>query len=158
MLANRETLYAAVFALFSDAADFKTTGRRVKTWADVDVDRQPALFMAQAGELAVRDRKGLPTKWEIAVKLYLYCRAENDQDAIGPVINPLLDTITQLVETKAAPTVDDPGARRPLLPGETNDLGIAGVSHCWINGNIETDEGALGSQGVAIIPISILAA
>lgn len=157
MLSNREDLYSAVFALFSTAANFKTTGRRLVTWADVDNERQPALFMAQAGESAVRV-KGFPTKWTFAVKLYLYCRAENDQAPVGPVMNPLLDAITSLIETKAAPTNLDPLARRALLPNETNTLGIAGVSHCWIEGNIETDEGALGSQGVAIIPVSILVA
>jgi hypothetical protein len=153
MLSNRENIYAAVFVIFSAAASFKTTGRRVVTWADVDKERQPALFMAQAGESALRV-KGFPAKWTISVKLYLYCHAENDHAPVGPVMNPLLDAIAALVQTKANPD----GSRRPLLPGETNDLGIAGVSHCWIEGNIETDEGALGSQGVAIIPVSILVA
>lgn len=156
MLDNRETLYSAVFALFAGAADFKTTGRRVKTWADVDADRQPALFMAQGNETATRT-KGLPTKWQLDAKLYLYCRAENDDAPIGPVMNPLVDKITALIETKANPAGED-HPRIKLAPGETNTLGIAGVSHCWIEGTIQTDEGALGSQGVAIIPISILVA
>jgi hypothetical protein len=30
------------------------------------------------------------------------------------------------------------------------------VKHCWISGAIETDEGVLGGQAVAIVPIEIL--
>ena len=153
MLASREAIYSAVFAIFSGASNFKTKGRRLKTWSDVDAERQPALFMAQGSEVATRT-KGLPTKWTLSATLYLYAHTRRDEDPIGPVINPLLDSITQLVETKALPD----GSRRALLTGETNTLGVPGVSHCWIEGDIKTDEGALGSQGVAIIPVSILVA
>lgn len=155
MLNNRETIYSAIFALFSSVAVFNTAGRKVVTWSDVDPERQPALFMAQTGENAART-KGLPTKWTLTVKFYLYCHSGGDHSPVGPIINPLLDAITALVETKANPA----GAnlpRVPLAPGETNTLGIPGVSHCWIEGTIETDEGALGNQGVAIIPLNILA-
>lgn len=153
MLDDREALYAAVFALFSEAAEFKTTGRRLKTWSDCGRDQQPALFMAQGNETAVRT-KGLPGKWTLTVKLFLYAHAPNDEAPVGPVMNPLLDAIVRRIEKKELPN----GAWRDLHPGELNNLGIPGVSHCWIEGSIDTDEGALGSQGVAIIPISILVA
>lgn len=150
---DREGIYSRVFEMFTEIADFKTSGRRLKHWADVDRDRQPAIFGAQAGEIATR-RKGFPTQWTLTVRLYLYVSAPNDDAPIGPVMNPILDRITRLVSQK--PTGNPATPWRDLLDGETNDLGIPGVSHCWIEGAIETDEGALGSQGVAIIPINIL--
>jgi hypothetical protein len=141
---TRETIYAALFTAITDAVHFKTQSRKLKHWNDVgDESQQPALFMAQTGEVAER-RKGLPTKWTLNVKLYLYCLAPDDETAVTTIMNPLLDTICGLI---------DPGEK-----GSTNTLSIAGVSHVWIEGNIETDEGALGRQGVAIIPISILVA
>lgn len=151
---NRETIYSTLFAVITDAVNFKTQSRKLKHWADVgDPSQQPALFMAQTGEVAERI-KGLPTKWTLNVKLYLYCLAPNDTDPVTTTMNPLLDTICQLIETKADPF--DATSRIALRPGETNNLGIDGVSHVWIEGNIETDEGALGQQGVAIIPVSLL--
>jgi hypothetical protein len=30
------------------------------------------------------------------------------------------------------------------------------VQHCWIAGRITTDEGVLGGQSVAIVPVEIL--
>lgn len=153
---NRETIYSTFFKVITDAVNFKTQSRKLKHWADVaNESQQPALFMAQAGEVAERI-KGLPTKWILNVKLYLYCLAPNDEDPVTTVMNPLLDIICGLIETKVDPFDED--LRVALRPGETNNLGIAGVSHVWIEGNIETDEGVLGRQGVAIIPVNILVA
>lgn len=139
---DREAIYAAFFTAITDAVDFKTQSRKLKHWNDVSDDsQQPALFQVQVGEVAQRV-KGLPTKWTFNVKLYLYCLAPDDETAVTTIMNPLLDTIAELI---------DPGEK-----GSTNTLNIAGVSHVWIEGEIETDEGALGRQGVAIIPVSIL--
>ncbi|HXP74621.1 MAG TPA: hypothetical protein VN823_10790 [Stellaceae bacterium] len=56
-------------------------------------------------------------------------------------MNPLLDAI----ETALAPDL------------VTNVQSLGGlVAHCWIAGKVETDEGVLGGQAVAIVPIEIL--
>jgi len=42
-------------------------------------------------------------------------------------------------------------------PGPSFKQTLGGlVEHCWINGEIQTDEGTLGNQAVAIIPIRML--
>jgi len=151
---DREVIYSKLFEQLTATAEFKTTGRKLLHWNDVsDKNKQPALFMAQTGEVS-QGKKGFPSRWTLNVKVYLYCQAPDDKSPVTPIMNPLLDAIETLLDTKDNPTPG--GDRLPLLPGETNDLGIPGVSHCWIEGNIETDEGALGKQAVAIIPISIL--
>jgi hypothetical protein len=60
------------------------------------------------------------------------------------VLNPLLDAIAAAL----APTGAD------LVAGAQTLGGL--VKHCWISGAIETDEGALGGQAVAIVPVEIL--
>ena len=58
------------------------------------------------------------------------------------VMNPLLDAVT------AALAPDNPINTAQTLGGT--------VAHCWIEGAIETDEGTLGDQAVAIVPVRIL--
>jgi hypothetical protein len=140
---TREPLYAALFALLAGAASFVTASRRLRHWDQVGPAEQPALFMVQKRETA-KESEGSPTVWRAEIDVYLYCQAPDDETAPATVLNPLLDAI------EAA-----------LLPGGadltrgTQTLGGL-VRHCWIAGGIETDEGALGGQAVAIIPVEIL--
>jgi hypothetical protein len=135
---NREAIYAALFAKLAASGGYVTTDRRLKHWADVPKENQPALFMAQTGEIGER-ATGQPTKWTLSVDVYVYCRAE-EEAAPGPIINPLLDSIEAALEPTVVESVQTLGGL---------------VHHCRINGAIETDEGTLGAQAVAIIPITI---
>jgi hypothetical protein len=139
----REPIYEALFALLANAAGFATASRRLRHWSDVAAMEQPALFLAQKSETAEQQR-GLPTKWSCDVDLYLYCHAPDEVTAPSTVLNPLLDA----VEAALAPLG---GAD---IAANTQTLG--GLAYrAWINGKIETDEGTLGGQSVAIVPIRI---
>jgi hypothetical protein len=137
---TREPIYAALFALIQSAAPFVTTSRRLRHWSDVGAAEQPALFMIQKSETA-EERRPLPIKWRARVDLYIYAQASGELTAPAAVLNPLLDAI----ETVLAP---DPVSHVQTLGGL--------VQHCWIAGRIETDEGVLGGQTVAIVPIELL--
>ena len=137
----REPIYAALFALASGAANFVTVSRRLRHWSDVGAAEQPALFMIQKSETA-EARRPLPAKWRASVDLYLYAQAPDELTPPATVLNPLLDA----VEAALAP---DPVSHVQSLGGL--------VSHCWIAGRVQTDEGVLGGQAVAIVPIEILA-
>jgi hypothetical protein len=136
----REPIYAALFALVASAASFVTIGRRLRHWSDVGAAEQPALFMTQKSENA-EERQPLPVKWRASVDLYLYAQAPDELTSPATVLNPLLDA----VEAALAP---DPVGHVQTLGGL--------VSHCWIAGRIQTDEGVLGGQAVAIVPVEIL--
>ncbi|HUB94285.1 MAG TPA: hypothetical protein VL993_00120 [Stellaceae bacterium] len=140
---TREPIYAALFALLSDAAAFATASRRLRHWAEVAPAEQPALFQVQKRETA-KEAEGSPTVWRAEVDLYLYCQAPDDETPPATILNPLVDAI----EAALLPAGAD-------LATGTQSLGGL-VKHCWIAGAIETDEGALGGQAVAIIPIEIL--
>jgi hypothetical protein len=140
---NREPIYAALFGLIETTADFTVVDRRLRHWSDVAPAEQPALFMAQKTELASVKTLGAPTVWTLAVDLYVYVHSSDPYLAPATVLNPLLDAVEAALAPSATTGLQDLG-----LP--------ASVQHAYINGKIETDEGVLGDQAVAIVPIEIL--
>lgn len=138
---TREPIYAALFAKLSAIPGLVTTSRRLLHWSDVQAAAQPALFQAQKKELQ-QPKKGLPAKVTLQCDIYLYVNTGNDLTVTpATTLNPLMDAI------EAALAPDAMGVQ--TLGGT--------VSHCWIEGEIITDEGVLGPQGVMVIPVFILA-
>ena len=139
----REPIYAALFALVSGATGFVTAERRLRHWSDVAPAEQPALFQSQRSEAAAVKALGAPTVWTLGVELYVYVHSSDPHLAPAMLLNPLLDAID--------------GALAPSWVTGVQDLGLpAMVQHAYIAGKIESDEGALGDQAVAMIPIEIL--
>ncbi|HTQ33571.1 MAG TPA: hypothetical protein VMI30_05340 [Stellaceae bacterium] len=140
---NREAIYAALFGLFETAADFATVDRRLRHWSDGAPAEQPALFVAQKSELASVNTLGAPTVWTLAVDLYVYAHSSDPYLAPATVLNPLIDAVE--------------AALMPSVATGVQDLGLpAMVQHAYIHGKIETDEGVLGDQAVAMVPVEIL--
>ena len=145
----RENIYAAIFAFWSGltvggSPAFKFATRKLKTWEDVEAENQPALLQLQRRETVTKPR-GLPAKWTLSIDLYLYVHtgALMDTDIVpSQLLNPLMDAI------EGAMTIDD----------MSNDACTLGglVSHCYIDGAVETFEGNLGDQAVMIIPITVV--
>jgi hypothetical protein len=140
---TREPIYAQLFALVEDAAEFVTADRRLRHWRDVSPPEQPALFMSQKGESAGVKVLGAPTVWTLSVDLYLYVHSSDPYLAPAMVLNPLLDAVEAAIGPDPVTGIQDLG-----MPGT--------VSHAYITGKIETDEGVLGDQAIAIIPVEIL--
>lgn len=152
---TRETIYAALFAFWQaltlptvpvPTPAFKLATRKVTTWDQVAPEDAPALLMQQVREVSER-RRGLPTKWTLEVKLFLYVHtgANTDADIVpSQILNPLLDAID------GALVVDDINNNACTLGGL--------VSSCQISGAIETYPGDLGDEAVAVVPLSIVIA
>lgn len=137
---TRETIYAALFNKVKFISGLKTSSRILKHWDDVSPSDQPALFQIQINETP-EQRKGIPVKWTLRAQLYLYANRGDDHTVIpSQAINSLIDKIEL--------------ALKPDVDGFQTLGGL--VSHCWIAGSIQTSEGLLGDQEVAIIPIEIL--
>jgi hypothetical protein len=139
----REPIYAALFALVAGAADFVTIARRLRHWSELAPAEQPALFMLQKEEIASVATFAAPTVWTLAVELYVYAHASDPYVAPASVLNPLVDGVEAALAPSPATGLQDLG-----LP--------AMVSHARIAGKIETAEGVLRDQAVAIIPVEIL--
>lgn len=137
---NREAIYGAFWAKVSAAGGFVTKSRRLKHWNDVAPAEQPALFMSQRREIGAT-QTGEPTIWKLLGDLYIYA---NVSDGSAPAI--ALNTLTDAVCATLAPDLISIG--KCTLGGQ--------VHYARIAGEIETDEGTLGDQAVAIIPFEIL--
>ena len=139
----REPIYAALFELVESAAAFVTAERRLRHWSDVAPPEQPALFMTQKSETAAVKALGAPLVWTLTVELYLYAHSSDPRLSPATVLNPLIDAVE--------------AALAPAPTTGLQNLGLAAmVQHAMIAGKIETEEGVLGDQAIAIIPIEIL--
>ena len=136
---NREAIYSALFTKLSAVAGVTTKSRKLKHWADVPAIEQPALYQAQVKEKVTR-QTNQPAIWQLSIDVYLYVNTSDTATAPSQVLNPILDAIVASLE----PAV-----------GEVQTLGGL-VQYCRIAGAIETDEGVLGQQAIALIPIDIL--
>ena len=145
----RESIYAAIFKFWSDltiggSPAFVTATRKLTVWENAEAEDQPMLLQLQRRETVTKPR-GLPAKWTLSLDLYLYVHtgAMNDPDVVpSQLLNPLMDAV------EAALVIDD----------FSNDACTLGglVSHCFIDGAVETFEGNLGDQAVMIIPLTVV--
>jgi len=141
-MTGRENIFSALFSLVSGVPGLVTTSRRLVMWTDVLPEQQPALYQAQRNQHSQPRPAGLPLKWTLLADLYLYVNCGGDPQALAA---PLLNNFLDAIEAALAPPVGKPFQT-------LGDL----VQHCWICGEVITDEGTLGAQAVAIIPIEIL--
>ena len=149
MNASRESIYAALFALFTPLlgtedtpGPFVTISRKWVPFSECDRTQQPALYQMQDDQTSdQKQAMGLP-RWTLRAQLYLYSSPDQASDVIPSTqLNNLLDAVE--------------GALMPQFAGEKQTLGGL-VQNCWIDGKITIIEGVLGQQAVAVIPISML--
>jgi hypothetical protein len=139
----REAIYAALWTLGSSAGSFASANRRLRHWADVAPAEQPALFMSEKGGHAQVKKLGAPIVWTLYADFYIYVHSSDPYAAPATIINPLLDALERALAPSAATGIQNLG-----LPQM--------VQHAYIAGKIETDEGVLGDQAIAIVPVEIL--
>jgi hypothetical protein len=139
----REPIYQALWSLALGAAEFTTAQRRLRHWADVAPAEQPALFMSEKGSIAKVKALGAPVVWSLYADFYLYAHSSDPYLAPATILNPLLDAVEAALAPAPATGIQDLG-----LP--------AMVQHAYISGKVETDEGVLGDQAIAVVPVEIL--
>lgn len=138
---KREPIYEALFNKLSDIQGIATCSRILQHWDDVSPNNQPALYVAQDSQQA-EQVTGFPTKYVLGAKLWLYTHRDTNGIVPSTQINNILDAVDEAL----AP-----------VPASGNKQTLGGlVEHCWIDGAIETDEGLLGNQAVAIVPVRML--
>ncbi len=149
---DRELIYSTLWTKVSTAvaADFITIQRRLRHYADVTPAEQPAIFMAEtsgyAGHLAGTRQDyatNAPVVWTLLADFYVYIFVTDVTIAPGSLLNPRIDAIEASLQPKAA----DNGFQTLGLPRM--------VRHARLQGKLQTDEGVLGNQALAIIPVEI---
>lgn len=143
MSATREQVFTALFNLVSTSASFATASRRLKLWTDLGSGDKPAIFVAERGDNYVRHGgDAMPAIVTYEADIFIYTDAGKDQGIVpATALNNLLDAVDAA-----------------LAPNWTGRQTLGGlVSHCWIEGKIMKDPGDLDGDGLAIIPVKILA-
>lgn len=140
-MTSREQTFAALFARLASVTAFQTTSRKLLHWDNVSPEQQPAGFQMEGRQMAEGPSLRL-TKWTFHAEWYLYAHAQNTSGDVVALLNQLVDACVAAL---------DPG---PAWEKQT--LGNL-VTDCRISGEIETSEGRLGDQAVAIIPLLIIA-
>jgi len=138
----REKIYTALWALGANAARFASANRRLRHWTDVAPAEQPALFMSEKGGQGAIKKLGAPIVWTLYAEFYIYAHSSDPYLAPATILNPLIDAF----EAALAPSPTS-GIQNLGLPQM--------VQHAYISGKVQTDEGVLGDQGIAIVPVEI---
>ncbi|HEV2097759.1 MAG TPA: hypothetical protein VGR45_02400 [Stellaceae bacterium] len=99
--------------------------------------------MSEKGGHAAIKALGAPIVWTLYADFYIYVHSSDPYAAPAMILNPLLDALERVLAPSAATGIQDLG-----LPSM--------VQHAYIAGKIETDEGVLGDQAIAIVPVEIL--
>lgn len=139
---TRESVYTALEIALNALPNIKTVSRKIEDWSNIDRKKQPYVGISQAREIA-DTTTGTKTRWQWQLDLYLYTYTEEGAMP-ATALNNALDEICNAINFCHPVT----GKNQLGLPGE--------VQYCRVDGTIETDEGALGQQAVAIIPVTIL--
>jgi len=139
----REKIYTALWELGANAARFASANRRLRHWTDVAPAEQPALFMSEKGGQAAIKKLGAPIVWTLYAEFYIYTHSSDPYLAPATILNPLLDAF----EAALAPSPTS-GIQNLGLPQM--------VQHAYISGKVQTGEGVLGDQAIAIVPVEIL--
>ena len=141
---TRAQIYAALFARLETVPTVRTCSRRLQPFTKVPAAEQPALFLTQRHETlkpAAGGARNLPMLRQYECDVHVYVHETTCGTAcVVDAVNAVLDAI----EAALAPDRD----------GVCTLGGL--VSHCRVSGTIETDEGTLGDQAIAIVPIEIV--
>jgi hypothetical protein len=151
MAIDREQIAAALFTTITDAVRFVTVNRRLRHWNDVSPAEQPALFMSEkGGEVTTEGRTfNMPVIHTLHFDFYIYAHSSNPHLSPAMVLNPLVDAVERVLSPTFAPGGSVTGF---------NTLGLDGmVRWARVHGRVATDEGVLGDQAMAIVPIEVRA-
>lgn len=139
---NREAIYSALGnLLLENLPQLNTFSRILLHWDDVSPNQQPAMFLTMVSQSA-EQITGFPTKYMLDAKLWIYTHRDTAGVIPSVALNQILDALDAALKPAASPL------NKQTLGGL--------VEHCWINGDIATDEGTLGNQAVATVPIRML--
>jgi hypothetical protein len=148
MSIDREAIYVALFALILSklGSTFVTISRRHIMPPDLSPAQQPALFICMDKESSAPQPRGTGGKLSLSVSLFIYCYQPATNEAPGTETFLASSQLNGLLKA-----IDDALA----TPSNIQTLGGL-VSHCWTAGDTLIDQGILGQQAVAIVPLNIL--
>lgn len=147
-----EACWAAYFELLKAklGADYAIISRRHIMPPTLTPEMQPALFVTQTRVTSIPTPAGTPVKKVLNGFLILYLQVPAPMDEI-----PGQETQLGATELNARlRAIDDAHQPDSMSTGKLTLGGL--VTHCWIEGDADVDEGIVSSQAAAILPMKML--
>jgi hypothetical protein len=142
---NREMIYDAIFTRLQGVVGVQSVSRILRHWSDVPAEDQPAVFLAHGDEVVEPAESGASRHF-LLPRVYVYANARSSDVPPSTTLNNLIGAIEDVfAPIRALRIHTDLG-----MPDELEWVRVEGV--------IETDEGTLGEQAVAIVPLRVLVA
>lgn len=158
MALDREVIFAALFARLAAVDGFVYSSRIWKGFDDLESNvEQPALILIKGNETQVSPARGMPLAWKLSAVALIAARVTEADPTVAPstTINELLTLVEAALE-RQPDEVPNAAAIFFQNPDMMQGTTLGGLcTSCRIEGDIVTDEGALGLQGYAAVPISI---
>jgi hypothetical protein len=145
---DRESIYAAAAAKLAAIPGLVTFSRRFRDIDKVSGNEMPAIFLVADHETP-QHQKAMPTKWTLNLGVFIYAITSDPAVAPATVLAPLVRAVEAALQWAGG----DVGPFSPNTPGS---LGRLDVQWCRM-GEVHYGEGATTGQGVAFIPLEILA-
>jgi hypothetical protein len=136
---TRETYYGELANRLRAIPGIRTFSRRLLHVNELPAAQQPALFLAQTFQRPTY-QPGRTIIWEFGADLYLYVRDPKGSTP-GVLMNPLMDALCAVFAPDNA---------------NVNACTFGGLCHRVELGPIETDEGTMGEQAIAILPVTMV--
>ena len=153
MALDREAIMAALHQRIADAYPWKTASRRLRLWQDLAASDQPAVFVTAGPQSARYSDRGNPALWTLSATVTVYARHDEPREVPEAEMNALITAVENALEKLPGEQAGPMGA-----PGGGWNTTLGGlVVYARVDGDVETDEGSLGDQAVAIIPVVMLA-
>ncbi len=158
MAAQREAIFAAIFARLEALPGINYATRVFESWDDVAPEQSPAVMLRKGPETPANRMPGGPLAWNLSAMVVLYAKNDGSRDTAPSIqLNNLLDAI----ETAFQRTPIEgpaPGAMFASNPqGGTFGTTLGGLcASCHISGTVEAYDGIVGGAAMAIVPLNIL--
>lgn len=144
---DREAIYAALLARLQTVSGLLTVSRRLPAVVPPGIAEQPCAYVPVGKEVPQYVSR-MPLRWTLHLTVLVFARTDDPSQAPSSILTPLVKGIETALQWQ-------PG-EAPVSPGAATTLGVAGVLHCTL-GPVEYGEGTLDGQGVAVIPLEIVA-
>jgi hypothetical protein len=150
---DREPIAVALAArIQARCPSLKIVTRRYRPLEQVDVSERPfaaVVVGAQAGTV----RRGAPNLWKLQLPVYLYVHVD-ESDQTGAASTQLMALVKEIEDALERAPTEAPFDMSELY---ATNLGLANVFSCRLV-SVETDEGLLQPDGLAVLTVEVEAA
>jgi len=154
MIVSRETIYAATFARIAalKGTVIQDCSRKLIHWEDLQPSQMPFVCQVQMPERGdYKLMQGVPTKWNGRISYVIYVSSAGDSDLVP---STAMNNVVDAIEAAFSPFKSNGQRNTDEQQGRCTLGGL--VHDIRVFGEVELDDGSLGTQSVAIVPVEFI--